>query len=88
MDKLVALALVAQVLTEGITRVGIKKYTVFVALVVGLVTSWLADIGLLEALGLTARNHYVDVVLAGIVIAGGAALVQALKQGLTKPPAS
>ncbi len=86
MDKLVALALVAQVLTEGIVRAGLTKFTVYVAILVGLVVAFLADIGLLQALELPARWHAVDVVLAGIVIGGGAGLVQALKQGLAKQP--
>jgi hypothetical protein len=72
------LAIVVQVVTEAIARL-YPKYTVYVAGVVGIAVAFLADVGLLASLDVQATNHYADVFLAGLVLAGGAGVIQALK---------
>ena len=79
METLVLLAVATQVVTEAIARV-YGKGTVYVAAAVGLAVAFLGDVGLLESFGVQATNHLADVALTGLVLAGGAGVVQELKQ--------
>lgn len=82
MDRLFLLAIVVQVLTEGVSRI-YAKFTVYVALVLGLAVAFIANVGLLETLEQPVTAHYPDVFLAGLLLAGGAGLVQEIKQRIS-----
>lgn len=81
MERLLTLAIVVQVATEAVARL-YPKGTVYVATGVGLVVAWVTRTGLLAAMDVEAVYPVVDWVLAGLVLAGGAGVVQALKVGL------
>lgn len=80
MQTLLVLAVVVQALTEALVRLGLEQYTVFVALINGVVVASIANVGLLEAMGLHPLFHWGDIFLAGVAIGGGAGLVQKLKE--------
>ena len=81
MDKLAMLALVVQLLTEGVARL-YPKGTVYVAAAIGVLVAVITQTGVLAAIGVAPVYPVVDWVLAGLLLAGGAGVIQALKKGL------
>lgn len=81
MEKLGALALVVQVITEAIARL-YPRYTVYVAAAVGMVVAYATQAGLLAAMGFEVGLPVIDSALTGLVLAGGAGVVSAVKSGL------
>lgn len=81
MEKLGLLAVVVQVVTEAVARL-YPRGTVYVATAIGILVALVTQTGLLAALGVDAAYPVVDWILAGLVLAGGAGVVQALKQRL------
>lgn len=81
MERLLTLAIVVQVATEAVARL-YPRGTVYVASAVGLVVALITQTGLLASMGVEAVYPAVDWILAGLVLAGGAGVVHALKEGL------
>lgn len=83
MERLLILAVVTEIVTEGIARV-YGRGTVYVALLVGVAVAALTGTGLLTELGLTPVYPAADWLLAGIALGGGASVIDRLKEWLTK----
>lgn len=83
---LLALAVITQQVTAQIAR-HVPRFTAHVAAGVGLVVAILTGTGLIATLGLpvTIRWPWVDEVLAGLLFAGGAAVVNSLSRFLGRP---
>lgn len=75
------LAVVTQFLTERIAQL-YPRYTAYIAAAVGVALTLLAGTGLLESLGFKPANHVADMILAGLLISGGAGLLNSLKEYL------
>lgn len=82
MDKMVVLALLAQIVTEAIARL-FPRYTVHLAAVVGMAVAYVSGAGLLSDMGFPVTAGWIDRLLTGLVLAGGAGVVSALKKGMT-----
>lgn len=83
MNTLLALALVVQLATEAVARL-YPRYTVYVATGVGLLVALVTQAGVLASLGVAVPVPLVDWVLTGVILAGGAGVVNSLKSGLGK----
>lgn len=81
MDTLIALALVVQVATEAVARL-FPRHTVYVATAMGLLVAFLTRTGLLASLGVPVAHPAADWLLTGLVLAGGAGVLNSLKAGL------
>lgn len=81
------LALIVQQITKQIAR-HIPRFTAHVAAGVGLIVALLLGLGLFETLGLPVqvRNPWVDEILTGILLAGGAGLFTTLQKWLEGKP--
>ncbi len=83
MEHLAILALVTEIVTEGIARV-YARGTVYVAMAVGIAVAALTGTGLLTELGMTPLVPQVDWLLAGIALGGGASIIDRLKDWFMK----
>lgn len=83
MERLAILALVTEIVTEGIARV-YARGTVYVALAVGIAVAALTGTGLLVEMGLTPALPAADWLLAGIALGGGASIIDRLKDWFSK----
>lgn len=81
METLVLLATVTQFVTERVAAL-YPKHTAYVAAVVGVVLTTTARVGLLATLGVQSVSPIIDYVLAGLLISGGAGLLNSLKEYL------
>lgn len=78
-EQLFILALAVQVITELYARFW-PAYTLFVAAAVGIIVAVISQTGLLASLGIPTIAPWLDYVLAGLAVAGGASVVEKLKK--------
>lgn len=78
---IIALAVVVQLTTEAVARLN-PRGTVYVAAVVGIVVALMTQTGILAALGARVLWPAVDHVLTGLLLAGGASMVNTLLEHL------